>query len=87
MSNPVNPLTTTLTIDVCKDASDAVRKGYFYRPPIFKSIQVEKIVVVQNGTEGKNHTVDFVLQDETGQKYVFMITGALLRSIPLGDKL
>ena len=80
----MNPLTTSITIDVCKDASDAVRKGYFYRPPIFKPIQVEKVVIVRNGMQSGKSSVDFVLQDETGQKYVFMITAALLKSLPIG---
>lgn len=80
-----NAITQAVTIAVCEDASDATRQGYFYRPPIFKPIQLEKVVVVKNGTEGGRPTVDFVLQDETSQKFVFMITGSLLRSLPLGD--
>ena len=78
-----NPLTSHISIAICKDASDATRQGYFYRPPIYKPIQVEKIVIVKSGTEAGNPTVDFVLEDESGQKYVFMITGRLLKSLPL----
>lgn len=80
-----NPLTQHLSIALCKDASDATRQGFFYRPPIYKPIEVKKVVVVQNGMESGNPSVDFVLEDETGQKFVFMITGKLLRSIPLGE--
>lgn len=79
-----NPLTQHLDISVCEDSSDAIQRGFLYRPPVFKPIQVEKVVVVRNGTQKGNSTVDFVLQDETGQKYVFMITGNLLKSIPAG---
>ena len=80
-----NPLVSTLKVTVCKDASDATRQGFFYRPPIYKPIEVKQVVVVQNGMESGNPSVDFVLEDETGQKYVFMIGGKLLRSIHLGD--
>lgn len=80
-----NPLVYMLNVTICKDASDATRQGFFYRPPIYKPIEVTQVVVVQNGMESGNPSVDFVLEDETGQKYVFMIGGKLLRSIPLGD--
>lgn len=73
---------STLTIDVCADASDATRKGYLYRPPVFKGLRIDKVVVVRNGTMTGLPTVDLVLEDEHGQKYVTMTTGRLLRSIP-----
>ena len=51
-------------------------------PDIYKPIEVKQVVVVRNGTERGKPTVDFVLEGETGQKFVFMVTGALLKSIP-----
>lgn len=72
-----------LKITICKNASDATRQGFFYREPVYKSMQIEQVVVVQHGTESGKPTVDLVLVDPaTGQKYVAMITGALLKSIP-----
>lgn len=73
---------TDLKVVVCKDASDAIRRGYIYREPIHKSISIQEVVVVQNGTLEGNPTVDFILVDEKGQKYAVMITGALLKAIP-----
>ena len=80
-----NPLTTHLKVSICQDAADAVSRGYDWRTatPEVKPIEVKEVVVVRNGTEGGNATADFVLEDETGQRFVFMITGALLKTIPL----
>lgn len=82
--NPINPVHNHLSVTVCQDAADAVAKGFDWAaaPDICKPIAVEQVVVVRNGTQGGNSTVDFVLEDATGQKFVFMVTGALLKSIP-----
>lgn len=80
-----NSITSHLAVTVCEDASDAMRHGFLYREPVYKAIEVKHVVVVRKGMQSGRATVDFVLQDESGQKYVFLITGALLRSLPLGD--
>lgn len=72
----------TLKVSIVENASDATRHGFFYRPPIFKPIAIEQVVVVKKGTVAGKSTVDLILQDEHGQKYVVMLTGKLLRSIP-----
>jgi hypothetical protein len=72
-----------LKITICKDASDAIRQGFNYREPVFKSMQIEQVVVVQDGTETNKPTVDLIMVDPaTGQKYVAMLTGALVKMIP-----
>ena len=73
-----------LAIVVCQDAADAIAKGYDYasKGREYKPIEISQAVVVRNGTESGKPTVDFVLTDETGQKYVVMLTGALVNSIP-----
>ncbi len=71
-----------LSVVVCEDSHEAEASGYFYRAPEVKAIEIEKVVVVKKGTEGGNTTVDLLLVDESGQKYVVMVTGALLKSIP-----
>lgn len=73
-----------LSAIVCKDADDAISQGFDYaaQGEQFKPIEIEKAVVVQDGTEGGSATVDFVLVDRAGQRYVVMLTGALIRSIP-----
>lgn len=72
----------SISVRVVDNAKEAIKEGFMYRPPVFKPIRIEKVVVVKHGTESGGSTVDFVLQDEKGQKYVFLITGQLLRSIP-----
>jgi len=84
---PVNPLHQHLAVTVCADADDAIAQGFNYsaRPagaPRILPIEVKKVVVVRNGTQAGNATVDFLLEDDTGQQFVFMVTGALLKSIP-----
>lgn len=80
----VNPLHNHLDVTICADAADAIAQGFNWREadPAVKPIEVQKVVVVRNGTQAGNATVDFVLQDETGQRFVFMITGNLLKSLP-----
>jgi hypothetical protein len=79
-----DPLHNHLAVTVCADATDAVAKGFNWveaSPPV-KPIEIKQVVVVRNGTEQGHPTVDFVLEDETGQRFVFMVTGRLLKSIP-----
>lgn len=73
-----------LKITVCSDAADAVAQGFNYsaEPERYKPIEIERAVVVQNGTEGGNSTVDFILKDQTGQRFVVMLTGRLLKLLP-----
>lgn len=73
---------TDLAVSICEDASDAVRQGYFYRQPVYLPIKIIKAVVIKNGTQSGGSSVDFILEDEKGQKYVVMITGAILKAIP-----
>lgn len=82
MSQPFIGITQALGVHVVDDAHEATRQGHFYRPPVFKPLQIEKVVVVKRGTQSGKSTVDLVFVDEHGQKYVTMLTGALLRSIP-----
>ena len=73
----------SLNITLCKDAADATQQGFHYREPEYKSMKIERVVVVQDGTQSGKSTVDFILVDPaTGQKYVALVTGALLKSIP-----
>lgn len=79
-----NPIHQSLSIKIVADADDAIAKGYDYtkHEPAVKPIEVKEVVVVRKGTQGGNATVDFLLEDESGQRYVFMVTGNLLKSIP-----
>lgn len=84
-----NPLHNHLSITICQDGADAIAQGFNWReavPPV-KPIEIKKVVVVRRGTEAGNPTVDFVLEDETGQRFVCMVTGALIKSIPCGPEI
>ena len=79
-----NPIHNHLSIAICEDASDAIARGFNWvtaTPPV-KPIEVKQVVVVRKGTQAGNATVDFVLEDESGQRFVFMVTGNLLKTIP-----
>lgn len=77
-----NPIHNHLNITVCKDSEDAVAKGFDYAKGGVKPIEVKNVVVVRKGTEAGNPTVDFLLEDEHGDRFVFMVTGNLLKTIP-----
>lgn len=70
-----------IDVEVCRDADDAVARGFVYHGT-HKPVTITKAVVVQNGTVGGNSTVDFVMEDEQGQKYVVMLTSNLLKMLP-----
>lgn len=44
----------------------------------FKAGKIDHVCVVGNGTAEGNPTVDFIFTDESGQKYIAMITGNLV---------
>lgn len=77
-----NPFCNNLDITICEDSDEAVKKGFKYNQPEYQPIEVKEIVIVRNGTVQHNSTVDFILEDSNGQKYMFMITGRLLKNIP-----
>lgn len=72
-----------LNIHICQNAQEAIDKGHIYRDDV-KPVEIDKVVVVQGGTVEGNSTVDLVLKDKEGNKYVVMVTGRLLKSIPCG---
>lgn len=73
----------SLRITICDDADDAIRKGYKYTYGEVKPIEIKEVVIVRDGTVEHNSTADLILEDENGQRYVVMITGRLLKSLPL----
>jgi hypothetical protein len=74
---------SSLSIEVCDSPRDAIEKGYNYASnKSAEPISVEKVIVVRKGTQSGRSTVDFLLKTEDGKQYVFMVTSALLESIP-----
>lgn len=47
----------------------------------YKGIALKNVAVVDNGTAKGNATVDLVLEDEHGQKYVVMIMGSFVHAL------
>lgn len=82
MPDKINPVSQALTVKVCESVGEAAARGYVCREPAFKPVQLEHVVLVRNGTLEGKATVDFVMKDAQGQRYVFMMTRALLDTIP-----
>lgn len=70
-----------ITLNICENVEQAIERGFSYNKPEIKPIDIERFVIVAKGTKAKKPTVDIVLKDERGQRYVVMITGALLESV------
>jgi hypothetical protein len=52
-----------------------------YNRPEFKHAEVTEAVLVRNGTVAGAPTIDLIFTDEKGQKYISMITAALLEQV------
>lgn len=74
----------TLTIKVFESVEEAVEAGYQYEPPT-TALTLKEAVVVRNGTVGGHSTVDLLLEDQQGNKFVALVGGRLLHSIPCGE--
>jgi hypothetical protein len=72
-----------LSIASFATGEEAAAGGYDYKGRNMKPLEIEKAVVVQKGTKEGNPTVDFIMVDAEGNKYVLMITGHLLRCLPI----
>lgn len=71
-----------LKIKIFKDADEAIRAGYVYKAPM-KGVKVTEAVIIKNGTTTGNPTVDIIFEDNEGNRYVAMTTGALLKALLL----
>jgi len=60
---------------------DSPQEAPNYEQPEYKAANLTTAVVVGNGTVDGNPTVDFVFEDENGQKYVAMLTGGLVQNL------
>lgn len=83
MTDKITGVQNELAVAICENSHEAVKAGYFYRQPIYEPIHLNKVVVVKNGMVGGNSSVDLILEDAKGQKYVCMLSAKLLKTIPL----
>ena len=70
--------TNALSLEVCASpecAPDYKQQGGW------KAATLKKAVVVRNGTLAGNATIDLQFTDDQGNRYVAMITAALLRQL------
>lgn len=74
---------TSMKVAVVEDAAEAIEQGFNYTDGDYKAVEIVQAIVVRNGTEAGRPSVDFILQDEDGNKYVVLLTGALLKALPL----
>lgn len=74
----------SLDVRVFNDPAEAPT----FREPEFRAIEIKHANIVRNGTERGRSTVDLVLEDGKGQKYMMMITGRLVKmlSTMIGDE-
>lgn len=52
-----------------------------YTAPEYQAANLKTAVIVGQGTVSGKPTIDFVFEDANGQKYIAMLTGALLESV------
>lgn len=71
-----------LEIEVFESSEEAAKAGYIYRDPVI-GLVLKKAIIIKNGTMEGNATVDLILEDGAGNKYVAMPTGNLLNAIRL----
>lgn len=61
--------------------ADSPSEAPNYEKPDYKAANLKTAVIVGNGTVNGNPTVDFVFEDENGQKYIAMLTGGLIENL------
>ena len=71
-----------LKVIMCPNPEEAAAGGHTY-DKTFTPLEIDRVVVVQKGTESGGSTVDIVLKDKQGKQYVVFVTGRLMKSIPL----
>lgn len=77
----IDALHHNLNVKVVQGAQEAIEKGYVYREPEYQPIRVDEVVVVKEGMESGKSSIDFVLTNAKGEKFVFILTENLLRSV------
>lgn len=61
--------------------ADSPREAPNYEEPDYKGANLTTAVVVGRGTVEGAPTVDFIFEDESGQKYIAMLTGTLVEGL------
>lgn len=72
-----------LNLIVFENAAEAAQNGFDYRNKEIKPVEISRVVIISKGTKNGNSTVDLILRDQQGNEYVTMVTGNLIKSLPL----
>jgi hypothetical protein len=72
----------SLPVSVCSSPEEAIARGFVYRRPEYIEATIEQVVVVEQGTEEGNPTVDLIFKGDNDQKFAVLISARLLSSIP-----
>lgn len=67
--------------DLTIKLADAPEEAPSYNKPEFLMANLTTAQIVGKGTARGNPTVDFIFEDEKGQKYVAMLTGGLVENL------
>jgi len=68
-----------LKITLCANPAEAPN----YESPEYEAVTLESTVVVGKGTAAGNPTVDLILTNEQGQKYMALVKGSFLEEIAI----
>jgi len=68
--------TNDLKITICTSVEEAPH----YSAPEYHAAELKEVVIVKKGTQAGSSTVDLIFVDQSGQKYITMITTALLKT-------
>lgn len=72
---------TIISSSVSITVADSVDDAPVYKEPAFKGVRVTNCVIVPRGTVQGHPTIDLVMHDDSGNRYVSMMTGSMLESI------
>lgn len=73
-----------LSIQICSSPDDAISKG-FSKDDMYKDwtgIFLKQAVVVRNGMQSGNSTIDLIFEDLDGNKLVCLVPSKILKAIP-----
>jgi len=70
-----------MIISLFETPEQAAEAGFVYREPNFTGVLLDAIVIVRKGTIGNNATLDLILNDEKGNKYVALVKARELQIV------
>lgn len=75
----------TANIKICESPDQAPN---YNKIGGYKAASIEEFLIVRKGTSGNRSTVDVIFTDESGQKYMTMLSGRIVRSLAqvIGDE-